>query len=61
MAIAPLNKFLTKAVPVTPSNQQVYEDKEAGRLSGSVNPQTEPKKDGYSEYIIDEVIFIFII
>ena len=25
MAIAPLNKFLTKAVPVTPSNQQVYE------------------------------------
>ena len=25
MAIAPLNKFITKAVPVTPSNQKVYE------------------------------------
>ena len=25
MAVAPLNKFLTIAVPVTPSNQQVYE------------------------------------
>tara|TARA_R110002124_G_scaffold103588_11_gene252771 strand:- start:13 stop:801 length:789 start_codon:yes stop_codon:yes gene_type:complete len=36
-------------------NQQVYEDKEAGRLSGGANPQTETKKDGYSEYIIDEV------
>ena len=33
MAIAPLNKFLTKAVPVTPSNQQVYEaHKEQVRL-----------------------------
>ena len=25
MAIAPLNKFITKAVPITPSNQKVYE------------------------------------
>tara|TARA_S200002703_G_scaffold159935_1_gene175589 strand:- start:461 stop:1444 length:984 start_codon:yes stop_codon:yes gene_type:complete len=25
MAIAPLNKFITKAVPVSPSNQKVYE------------------------------------
>mgnify|MGYP003133514219 CR=1 FL=1 len=35
-------------------NQQIYEDSFAGRLSGFTNPQTDPKKDVYDEYNVDD-------
>lgn len=34
-------------------NQQIYESNFAGRLSGGANPETEGKKENYSEYDID--------
>ena len=37
------------------TNDQVYEDKFAGRLPGGTNPQSLPKREDYDEYIIDEV------
>ncbi len=35
-------------------NQQIYEGSFAGRLSGGANPETEPKKELYDEYSIDQ-------
>ncbi len=35
------------------SNDQIYEDSFAGRLSGGENPQSTPKQDNYDEYDAD--------
>jgi len=35
-------------------NSQVYESSFAGRLDGGDNPQSEPKKDNYDQYDINE-------
>ena len=36
------------------TNDQVYEDNFAGRMSGGDNPQTMPKREDYDQYIVDE-------
>ena len=36
-------------------NQQVYESSFAGRLSGGANPETEAKKDNYSQHDVDKI------
>ena len=36
-------------------NAQVYEDSFAGRAAGGVNEQSQPKKDGYDQYNVDDI------
>lgn len=36
-------------------NDQIYEDSFAGRLSGGENTETQPKKDNYNEYNVDQM------
>ena len=37
------------------TNDQVYEDKFAGRLPGGANPESLPKREDYDKYIVDDV------
>jgi len=36
------------------TNDQVYEGKVSGRLPGSTNPETLPKREDYDKYIVDK-------